>query len=322
MVFEIILFAASILALSFFGARLVKNLTKIGAFLGIREFVVAFFIMAFATSLTNLFVALGAAFRGLPELSFADILGGNLIDLTLVMALVIFFSKKNIAAKSKMVQTSAFFTGIAALLPLVLIFDGKMSRVDGLILYLSFAIYSVWLFSKNKRFKKEYKEKKKIAEPFDFIGFVKSIFNVIMLIAVLIIASQAIIYSAQVFASGLGVSLAVVGLLIVSLGNCFPEAYFSIIAARKGEGYLVLGEMMGSVIICATLILGTIAIISPFEIHDFSPYLIARFFMILAVVFFIFLIRSDKKFTKKEGILLLLVYIVFLLSEIFVSKIN
>lgn len=320
MILEIILFAISIFALSFLGSHLIKSLTNVARFLKVREFVMAFFLMAFATSLTNLFVGVGAAFRGLPELSFGEIMGGNLADLTIIMALVVFFSKKSLPAESNMVQSSAVFTGIAALLPLLLILDGNLSRIDGVILYLSFAGYTWWLFSKDKRFRKKYREKTTEENNFfSFWQFVKDIFKIIILLILLVLAAQAIIYSAQAFAKGLNISLALVGVLIVGLGNCFPEAYFSIIAARKGKNWLVLGEMMGSIIVCATLVLGTVALIAPFQIDDFSPFLIARIFMIIAVAFFIFVIRTGQKIEKKEGLILISIYILFLLTEIFLK---
>ncbi len=105
----------------------------------------------------------------------------------------------------------------------------------------------------------------------------------------------------------------------MGLGNCFPETYFSIISARKEENWLILGDLMGSVIVCSTLVLGIIALVAPFTIIDFSPFLIARIFLIVGSVFALIFIKSGKKITKKEGLGLLLIYIAFLLIEIFVK---
>jgi len=320
MIFQIFIFSFSILILAFLGSKLIKTLTRLANFLNIRGFVIAFFLMAFATSLTNFFFDLGSAVAGVPELSLGDILGGNLVDLTLVMALVIFFSKEKISANSKMVQSSAVFTAIAVILPLILILDGRLTRIDGIILYMSFIAYSIWIFSKRERFKNDESEKINVGV-FSFFQFIKDIFIIIILLVLLVISTQVIIYSAQSFAEHLNMSLSLVGVLIVGLANCFPEAYFSIVAAKKGDGWLVLGEMMGSVIICATLILGTVAIVSPFEIKDMSSLLIARIFTIIAAIFFLVAIKTDRAFTKKEGLILLGVYIAFLLVEIFKPQI-
>ena len=181
-----------------------------------------------------------------------------------------------------------------------------------------FFAYAWWLFSKDARFKKVYDDKKvKNIKKHSF--FIWDIAKVIVILAVLLGASYTVIYTAQYFAQTFSVSLALVGVLVVALGNCFPETYFAIISARKEENWMVLGDMMASVIVCATLVLGIVAVVAPFHIKDFSPFFIARIFMVIACVFYLLFIATGKKLTKKEGLLLLLVYIIFLVTEIFIK---
>ncbi len=317
--FVAFIFLLSCILLSWLSSRLIKSLVQVAKYLQWREFIIAFFVMAFAASLPNLFVDFNAALQHKPELAFGDIIGGNLLDLTLVLAIAVFFSKKGLEAKSDMVQTSAMFTSIIAVLPLMLIWDGKLSRIDGIILILAFCLYAWWLFSKKERFKKHYAANSQNYVK-DFKGFLANIVKVIVLLALLLAASEAVIQSAQFFSESLGISLALVGILIVGLGNVFPEMYFSIISARQDENWMVLGDLMGSVIICATLVLGIVALVLPFEIKDFSPFLTARIFLILAVLFSLLFIKTGKKITKKEGLFLLFMYVIFLLVEILLKN--
>ncbi len=92
-VLYVLIFLASCLLLAFSSRWLVKSLTRIAKFLGWREFVVAFVIMAFASSIPNLFVDITSALKKIPELAFGEIVGGNVIDLTLVIALAALFAK-------------------------------------------------------------------------------------------------------------------------------------------------------------------------------------------------------------------------------------
>lgn len=292
---------------------MVDSLISIARRLKWREFVVGFFIMAIATSAPNLFVGINAALRGIPQLSFGDVVGGNVVDLTLALALAALIAK-GIPAESKMVQTSSLFTILIAFLPLLLSLDGKLGRVDGLILILAFLIYAVWLFATEDRFHKVYRKEQKKQKLW------KSIFLLILSIILLIIGSQGVVSSSFFFAKALGVPIGMIGILIVGLGNALPEIYFGIVSAKKGESWLVLGDLMGSVINCATLVLGIVVLISPITITDFSPYLIARIFLIISAVFFLIFIKSDKKITRKEAFFLLGIYIVFLLSEIFLKR--
>ena len=111
--------------------------------------------------------------------------------------------------------------------------------------------------------------------------------------------------------------IVLVGVLFVAFGNCLPEAYFAVALARKGQTWMILGNLMGSVIVGTTLVLGVVALICPIEISDFSPFAIARFFLIISAIFFFFFVRSDRKITKKEALILLGIYILFVLCEIF-----
>lgn len=319
MFFQIAAFIVSCFVLSWLSKSLVKTLVQVAKYLEWREFIVGFFVMAFATSLPNLFVDINAALQGMPQISFGDVVGGNLVDLTLVMALAVLFSKNGIPAKSKMVQTSAIFTVIIAILPMLLILDGNLNRIDGIILLLAFLIYVFWIFSKKENFTKIYKTTKKDKKIMNAFWFLKNASKLALLIALLLVASFVVIDTAKFFSASLGAPLALIGILIVGLGNCFPEAYFSIVSARRGEGWMILGDLMGSVIVCATLVLGIVALIAPFKMNDFSPFLIARAFVLFAVVFYFFFIRTDRKITKREGLALLSVYILFLLAEIFIK---
>ena len=132
----------------------------------------------------------------------------------------------------------------------------------------------------------------------------------------LLLSSEVIVRSASYFSLNLGASLVSIGLLIVALGNCLPETYFSIASAKAGQTWMILGNLMGSVIICATLVLGVVALIYPIQINNFSPFAAARFFMIVSALFFLIFLRTDRKITRKEGMFLLLLYIVFIIVEI------
>jgi len=284
-------------------------------FLGWKEFVVAFFVMAFAASLPNFFVGITSALKGIPELSFGDIAGNNLVALTLAVGLAALFAKKGIPAESRAIQTTSVFTLAAAILPLILIWDGELSRPDGGILILFFLFYLFWLFSKKERFSKIYNEGESLITK-DFKNFVRDIIKVFFGIVFLIIAAQGIVASAQFFAQAFNFPLVMVGVLITGLGSALPEIYFAVISARKDEGWMILGNLMGAVIVPATLVLGIITLICPIKIVDFSPFVIARIFLIISTLFFFFFIKTDRHLTKKEAFILMGIYIIFILVEI------
>ena len=318
LLFYIFIFLICCAILYISGEWVVRGLMKIARFLGWKEFVVAFFVMAFAASLPNLFVGVTSALREIPRLSFGDVAGNNLVALTLAVALAVLFTKgKEIPAESRTVQTTSIFTIIAAILPLILISDGMLSRIDGLLLIAFFVFYLSWLFSKRERFTKVYNEHK-IPIIKEFNLFLKDLGKLILGIILLVISAQGIVASAQFFAQSFNLSLILIGVLITGLGSALPEVYFAIASAKKGETWMILGDLMGAVIFPATLVLGIVALICPIaiEIPDFSPLVIARFFLIISALFFFFFVRTGKKITKKEALFLLGIYIIFVLVEI------
>lgn len=317
----VFVFLTSCLILFLSGSRLVDSLGNVAGYLKWREFVVAFFIVAVAGALPNIFVGINAALQKIPELSLGDVVGGNVIDITLAIALAMLLSGNNISAESKMVQTSALFTVAIALLPMAMAWDNNLNRTDGMVLILAFIIYSVWLFSNEDHFKKIYKlpkkkTKKKVSPWKKFLNFLRQLSLCLFYIALILAASFGMVKSSRAFASSLGVPLSIIGILIVGLGNALPETYFSIVSARKSETWMILGSLMGSVIVCATFVLGIVLLICPINNINFAPFAVGRIFMLLSGLLFLLFIKTGKKITIPESVILLAIYAVFVFSEL------
>lgn len=311
----VLVFIASCLAFYFSGEMIVKSLIKIAKFLGWKEFVLSFLVMAFIGSLPNLFVGISSALHGIPQLSFGDVVGGNVVDLTLAIALAALFAKDGIPAKSKTVHRTLLFTIIAAMMPILLIWDGTLSRMDGILLITLFFIYVGWLFSKKERFAKACEDNAPITQSFkaSFSG----LFKILLSLIIFAVAAEGIVRSARYFADTFNWPLVMIGLFIVGIGNCTPEIFFAISAAKKRMEWMVLGDLMGTIVAPATLVLGIVSLISPIHIDDFSPFGVARIFTFIAIFFFFTFIKNDSKISKKEAMVLLFVYIAFILTELF-----
>ncbi|MCD6528079.1 sodium:calcium antiporter [bacterium] len=312
------IFIGACLLLFYSGKWLVEAIRGIARFLGWREFVIAFFVMAIGGSIPNLFVGIFSAFNKTPQLSFGDVVGGNVIDLTIAVAIATFIAKQGLPATSRTVQTTSIFTITAAILPILLILDGKLGREDGIILIASFFFYVAWLFSKKERFTRIYN--KDIRPPIKkFKNFLKDLGKMNLGLIGIFVAAEGIVKSATFFAKDLGVSVALIGIFIVGFGNAIPEIYFAIASARKNQTWMILGDLMGSIIAPATLVLGTVALICPIEITEFSAFAVARIFLIFSALFFLIFVRNDRQITKKEACFLLTLYIVFVLAELLIT---
>lgn len=313
MLIYLIIFIFSFGALFLSSNFLVDALTKVSKFLGWKEFVVSFFIMAFATTVPNFFVDMTAALQKVPQLAFSDVIGTNIADLTLIVAISALVSRAGLSVPSRTVQGSSLFTIVIALLPLILIQDGTLSRIDGFLLLIAFIFYLIWLFQKRERFTKVYEN---IPASLNFRSFLKNIIFLFLSLFLLLLSGQGIVKSAVFFSNYFHLPLTLIGILVVGLGTALPELSFTLQAARKGEDWMVLGDVLGSVVFTTTLVLGVIAVISPITINNLSPFIVAGGFLIISALFFLFCVRSGQKITRKEAVFLLLIYFAFVAVEI------
>ena len=300
------------------GEMVVSGLIRLSRFYRIKEFVVAFFVMAFAGTVPNLFVGVTSALQGIPELSFGDVMGNNVIALTLAVAIALFLVPGHkLSLSNETTKYTTFMTAAAALLPLILISDGVLSRSDGFVLLLFFIIYVAWLFSREDNFSKVYHKSEQLsfakARPEALQATAKVAFGLVLLAG----AAQAIVYAAELIALALGVPLMLIGVLVVGFGGALPELYFTIVSARKGEMDMILGNLMGAVIAPATLVLGIVAMIQPIQNEALEFPLIGRLFLALVAVYFLYASYTSKVITMREGYALLAVYILFVLALIF-----
>ncbi len=310
----IFLFLGSGVLLFFATNLLVKGIIFLARYLGWQEFVIAFFVMAIASSIPNLFVGISSALHDIPELSFGDVMGNSVVDLTLVAALTGLLGKK-LSTLSNIIQISSLITIAVAVLPILLIIDGTLGRGDGLVLLLAFLFYSLWLFSKRKEHPEIFNHRRQ-EEPV-LERFLLTAVGMMFAVFLMFLSAEGVVRAAKIFAAYLSIPIPLVGILVFGFGNSLPEIYFAIGAAKEGKYRMVLGEIMGSVIVLTTLVLGIVALINPIEISDFSPFAIARVFLVVSALFFFLFVRSDRKVTRGEAFVLLLLYVTFLLAEVF-----
>jgi cation:H+ antiporter len=298
------------------GELIVAALLRLSRYFKVTEFIVAFFVMAFAATLPNLFVGITSALQGIPELSFGDIMGNNIIALTIAVAVgVLFAPKRELPLENQTIQDTTFLTSISAILPLILISDGTISRSDGLVLLLFFFGYVYWMFSKRDRFTKVFEEERIELTRKQVMSEVGRLVGGIILLS---LAAQGIVYGAELIANGIGMSLLLVGILVIGFGGALPEVYFTIISARRGETGMIIGNLMGAVIIPATFVLGIVAIISPISNEALEFPVIARVFLVLVAVFFLYVSQTRNVITVREAGILVVSYILFLTAIIFV----
>ena len=290
----------------------IKYSLKLSNILKLPEFIVSFFIIAFISVLPEALISIMASLNNLPKLGFGTLIGSNIADLTLVFGIAALISSKGIKIKSKILKNNFFYL-ILLFFPLLLGLDGTFSRIDGFILLLAGVIFFFRIYNESKRFHKRFDNKKKEKRFFlkDLILLILSLFS-------LILFSNLTVKYTSLFAQNAGIPETLLGITLIAFGTCFPELVFSIKSIKENHGELALGDILGTVITDATIILGIVCLISPFSYDIKNVYLLSGAMFVSSVCLVSFM-ESDKVLKKLEGVLLILLYIIFLILEFLIN---
>ena len=281
--------------------------------LHISEFIVSFFIISFISLSPEATIGIFSAIEGTPEFGLGTLLGSNVADMLLIFGIVALFSLKGIKVKSEILKEDLLYIILLAV-PVILGFDGKFSRVDGILLVLSGTIFLVTLSIKGKVFKKKKPLRKNSKK------WKKNLILLIISLSFLIASAYFTVKFGVNFANDLKIPPFIIALTIISIGSCLPELIFSLKAVKTNHDELALGDILGTVIIDATIILGIMALINPF---NFNPSIIYSTGIILfaAGILVVLFLKSGKLLSKREGILLLIFYLISLIIGFAVNKV-
>lgn len=311
-----LLFALSGFFLVISGIFLVKSLDKIARFLGISEFSAAFILMAFATSVPELFVGISSAFQGNPQLSMGNIIGANIIDLTLLTGIFILIGK-GIKFKSGKVGKEIYFMFASILLLIVLYLIGNsLSRIDGVILLGLFFFHTYLLIKKRKKYSAKLNNKQKNNKQnriFPILIFIVSLI-------VLFIASKYIVQYSHNLALDLNLPEIFIGIFLISIATTLPELIFGVNAVLLNHEEMSIGDQTGTIFTNTCLILGIVAIIHPITVA-LNPFLISGVFMLISAFIFVAFIKSGKRLDVYEGISLIGLYFFFVILQFLIRSI-
>lgn len=301
----IFIFAAILLGRS--ATLLVKSLIKIGQYLKIGEFAISFILMAFATSLPELFVAILSSVNGSPDLAIGTVIGSNIADMTLVIGIAA-VAAGVIRVKSAIKKRDLIYMSGILFILILLMLDGSLTRPDAAILLMIYAYYIFRLFTQRERFESK-KVKISRREYYENIG------RFTVCIIGLVLSARLLVWSSETIAVILSIPLILVGLIILALGTSLPEISFELSAIKEKRQDMVLGDVIGSVVTNSALIIGVTGMINP--IHELDLDLINIGLISLVIITFglLFFIRNDGKITTKEALILLFFYLFFVSME-------
>jgi len=270
----------------------------------LSKYTVGFIIIAVISILPETFIAINAAIKGIPSFGLGMLFGSNIADLTLIFAILVFFAGRSLKVESKILKNHVIYPFIL-LFPLILGLDGHFSRIEGVALIVAGAIFyylalrggtdgTIPVVTGNSRY--------------------KSIGMLLVSMAILLIGAHFTVTSATSVANSLGVSPILVGMLIVGLGTTMPELFFSLQAIKKRDDSLTIGDLLGTVLADATIVVGILALVNPFAFPQKIIYITGAFMVLASFMLFQFM-RSGRTLTRREAWMLFAFWVVFVVVE-------
>lgn len=285
MILSIVAVVIGLLLLVWSADKFVDGAVGIAKFCGMSTLLIGMVIVGFGTSAPEMVVSALSAIQGNPELALGNAYGSNIANIALILgvtAVIMPVLVKRDALRRDMPVLIA-----VTVLSVVLLLDGNVSRMDGVILLLVFAgvmAFNIWseLRATKKAGDASVDAECEAANGETALSIGRSVFWLVLGLVLLVASSRALVWGACNIARSLGVSDLLIGLTIVAVGTSLPELASSIAAARKGEDDLAFGNIVGSNLFNTLAVVGIAATISP--MHAFDANVLARDLPVMAVL--------------------------------------
>ena len=290
---------------------LVENAAELALRLGISTFFVGVVIIGFGTSAPEMFVSAMAALENKGNLAVGNALGSNITNIGLVLGSAALINSISISRESALADIPVLI--LTGLLGAYFIIDGNLSNLDGWVLLVVLGAYLYW--SANNGTSIPDLAELESSHHSD-ATMSKLITMTVVSIAILLIASRALVFGAVSVAEFFGVSDLIIGLTIVAIGTSLPELAAAIAAARKNVHDMIFGNIIGSNVFNILAVLGITGTIQATVIETDVIWRDFPVMLGLTGLMLVFAL-TRKKFSRIEGAALLLIYLAYLLYLVF-----
>jgi cation:H+ antiporter len=285
----------------------VKAVSYFSHALHIKSFLFGFLLLGFVTTIPEIFVAYQSVRDGVPQLAVGNLLGGAILLLSFVMGISAIFLKRVVLDHG----LSTFDIGMSACVvaaPAIVIWDGKLTRFEGIILISMYIIHLVLINKKQHVLGSIEQHAKHVKH-----GGHALLLGVGGVIG-MAVASRLFVTIGEATATLLGIPTFIIGLFLITFGTNLPELTLAVEAIIKKNRDVAFGDILGSSVI-NTLILGVICVTSPFVLPDIESVRMTLLLLVLVSVFFFWAASTKKDITRREGMVLIILYIAFVLFE-------
>lgn len=293
--------------------RFIDGAAATAKYAGMPSLLIGMVIVGFGTSAPEMVVSAMAAFDGNPELGLGNALGSNIVNTGLILGVTALVAP--IAVHSRIIRKELPLLLLISGLIGVLLWNNALSLVESLLLLVGFFGLIGWTVFEAMRYRGDMLANEMERElQVHAMSLRTALFWLVAGILLLIVSSRILVWGAVSIAQTLGISDLVIGLTIVALGTSLPELAASVIAARKGEHDIALGNVVGSNMFNLLAVIGIAGVIAPMQ--SITPEVLTRDWpTMLAMTAALFVMaygfRGQGRINRFEGLLLLLSFIAY-----------
>jgi cation:H+ antiporter len=271
--------------------------------------VIGLTLVAFGTSSPELAVSVSGSLNQANGIVFGNVVGSNIVNVLFILGISAFITP--ISIKSKTIFKEMPFAILTTIALMLMVMDGLIngdpisviSRSEGWILLLFFAIY-LYSMVEISIMGKEDSEEEILVLPIP-----KSIIFTIGGLVAIVFGADLVVNGASEIAALFGLSETLIGLTIVAIGTSLPELITSVVAAKKGENDIAVGNIVGSCIFNVLFVMGVSGVIYPVDIA--IPYYADLWILLAAMLVVVPMMYTSKKISRWEGVLMMLGYVAY-----------
>lgn len=289
----------------------VEGASSIAKKFNVPAMVIGLTIVAMGTSAPEAAVSITSSLAGQNDMSVANVVGSNFFNILVVLGASAIIAKLPVQ-KGTIKKDAPFLLLVSALL-LLFGLNLNINRIEGLILLAVFAYFLIDTVKSAKKSSQETANEAATTMDVEVTGqssMPKTILLSIIGVVGIVLGGDMVVDSATDIATSFGMSANLVGLTIVAIGTSLPEFVTSVVAIKKGETEIAIGNVIGSNIFNILLVLGLATTISPITISAFA--LIDIIFMVAITVLLYLFMKKDNSLVKSQGIIFLIVYVAYM----------
>lgn len=312
MVLSILAIVVGLAVLVWSADRFVTGAAITARYVGLSPLVIGMVVIGFGTSAPEMTVSALSAYQGNTGIALGNAYGSNIANIALILGLTALISP--IAVQSRVLRIELPVLMAVTLIAAWQVSDGVVSRIDALVLMIIFSFLVGWTLWQSRKTPDDALAVEVTQDlSAQSMSRGRAVFWLVVGLVVLIVSSRVLVWGAVGIASQLGLSDLVIGLTIVAIGTSLPELASSLLAARKGEHDLALGNILGSNLFNTLAVVGVAGLIRPLTA---GPEVFSRDMMVLiAITLALFVVgfgwRRPGRINRWEGAALMAAFVAY-----------